>query len=621
MTRLILASAALLLLSAATAPASCLAVSDPVLSPISEMLGRDPAAALRMAGAALTTRGNMLPETRGRLMAMQAEGYGRLSQAENARRIATLGLEQPLAEDSEARVELLWILATNTFRAADLAILRPQVERAEAIATDAERQLCLTIALGSIHRMTGDLSEAAHLLFDAYRGSEGKTTTLVHAEATRLLARLWGDVGNDIAALELNRAVIEFETAHDNRFLLAMAHGFRGIYLNNLRRFREAIPELEFAAASHRQSAASIGEAYIDKELCRAFIGLEQWAPARMRCARARTEFARQGEAGLPHTELLTAEIDLAENKIGDARRRLDTLIDQSAGPALLNEFEPFRLRAEANRRAGDLSAALSDLHQYIERYRRWKDAATTRQTLVHSAQFTADLLAARAETLQKTLHAERSTAEANRMSLMVSVVALALVLIIFCRMHYLDIRHRRRLVDVANTDALTGLPNRRHILDRATALLAESRGNSQAFSVALLDLDRFKAINDTYGHSAGDRVLKGLAAAATANLPPGALMGRWGGEEFLIVFANRCPEDCRADLERLRREAGLIKPHPGAAEPVNFSAGVSGDDDPDLSVEQIIDRADRELYRAKTAGRGQTCLLRPGPNAVAAPL
>jgi len=614
MARFIFIAALCVLLSPEAALASCLPVFSPLLSPISDMLGRDPAAALRMAGSVLATRGSLSPEVRGRLMAMQAEAYGRLSHAEDARRIAQGGLEQSLAPEGEARVELLWVLATNTFRASDLAVLRPEVEQAAATAVDTDKRLCLDLALGSIHRMTGNFGRAAHFLFEAYRRSDGEANALAHAEATRLLARLWADVGNDSAALELNKSVIAFETANGNTFLLAMAHGFRGIYLNNLRRFREALPELELAGAAHRQAAAGASEAYIDKELCRALIGLERWEEARRRCDRARAAFIRLGEAGLPHTALLTAEIDLAENKLADARNRLDALIGERNDPVFLNDFEPFRLRAEVNRRMGDLSMALDDLQQYITRYKRWKDATTERQTLVHSAQFAANLQATRAETLQRTLQAERNAAEADQSRLLVSVIALALVLIIVFRMHYLDIRHRRRLVEVANTDPLTGLPNRRHILDRATALLAEARGKGEPFSVAMLDLDHFKAINDTYGHLAGDLVLKEIAAAATATLPAKTPMGRWGGEEFLIVFVGHDPEACSAHLARLRLSAAFIKPHPDAKGHVNFSAGIAEDDGLALPVEQIIDQADKALYLAKTSGRGQTCLFRSMP-------
>lgn len=608
-----------LLVASSVVEASCLPPSDPLLSSISTLIGRDPAAAARSAEEVLRSRDDLLPETRGRLLALQAEGYGRLSRAEAARRIALSGLDEALTADSEARVELLWILATNTFRADDLAALKPWVEQLmKGNEAESAKDICLTIALGSIQRMRGDLSEAARLLFNAYRLGRTPALTLAQAEATRLLARLWADAGNDAAALELNRIVIDFEEASGNSFLLDMAHGFRGIYLNNLRRFDEALAELELARVSHRQAGASIGVAYVEKEFCRALVGLGQWDRARPRCERARAEFARFGEGGgLPQTDLLTAEIELAENKVGEARRRLDEIIARGEGPAMVSQFEPFRLRAEANRRLGDLSAALSDLGEYIARYGRWKDSATARQTLVLSAQFANDLQATRAEALQKTLHAERAERRANTQIMIVAVVAMLLVLLILFRMHYLDLRHRRRLIEIANTDALTGISNRRHILERAKERLAAASDAGRAFSVALLDLDHFKTINDNYGHQVGDTVLKRVATTAAARLPADASIGRWGGEEFLVVFDGHGLEACAAHLERLRLDVRQIWAQRDAAMPIDFSAGLAGNDDPHLTLEQMVERADKALYRAKAGGRGRTCLSRPGPSIV----
>jgi hypothetical protein len=174
--RLTLAFILFLVLPAADASAACLPITSPVLLPVSDMVGRDPTRALRMAESVLASGESFSPEELGRLFALKAESHGRLSQAEEARRTAALGLEQPLAADGEARAELLWLLATNTFRPADLVSLRAQVEQAAATTTPATgRRICLAIALGSIQRMTGNFGEAAQFLFNAYASAMGKT--------------------------------------------------------------------------------------------------------------------------------------------------------------------------------------------------------------------------------------------------------------------------------------------------------------------------------------------------------------------------------------------------------------------------------------------------------------
>lgn len=574
--------------------------------------------ASQMADRFLASKQDLTAEAKGRLRALQAEGFGRRSQAAGARRISNLGLAEPLTADSDARVELLWILATNTDRPEQLALLQSEIEALAAKAVPhSARAICLDIALGNIQRVRGNFGEAARLLFQAYHASDLPALALAKIEATRLLGRVWGDAGNDDAALELNRTVIEFENANGNTFMLGMARGYRGIYLNNSRRFEEALPELEASRASHQRFFASASEAHIENEFCRARIGLRQWGVARLHCDRAKEKFILANETGFDRTELLTAEIDLAEERLGDARRRLDDIIGKGATAAGINLFEAFRLRAELHQRQGDYPAALSDLYAYIQKHGRWKEAATARQTLVLSERFAAVLHATRAEALQKTLELERQTARVNSQSSLVMIGAMACVMLILCRMRFVDVRHQRRLTLIANTDLLTGIPNRRHILERAKEALAAARGTGRAFSVALLDLDHFKAINDRFGHLTGDTALKQVAAAAEAHLPVGATMGRWGGEEFLIVFEGHGLDDCSAHLEKLRHEITLIRPHRDAVIPLNFSAGLSGNDDATLSIEQMINQADHALYRAKACGRGQTQRFQSEPRAL----
>ncbi len=153
-----------------------------------------------------------------------------------------------------------------------------------------------------------------------------------------------------------------------------------------------------------------------------------------------------------------------------------------------------------------------------------------------------------------------------------------------------------------AETDSLTGLANRRAFVGRAQAHLA---GRTRPVSLILFDLDHFKAINDTYGHSVGDGVLVAFGHAANTVLPEGALVGRMGGEEFACMLvgcdaeaATRAAEQVRITIAkialvayprlRIRVSAGVATTRPGAA---------NGFDD-------LMRRADAALYEAKDAGR-----------------
>ena len=152
-------------------------------------------------------------------------------------------------------------------------------------------------------------------------------------------------------------------------------------------------------------------------------------------------------------------------------------------------------------------------------------------------------------------------------------------------------------------TDKLTGLANRRKLEAALQSELLRARRYGKIFSVILLDVDHFKNVNDTHGHQAGDEVLVRLAALLTANARETDLVGRWGGEEFLIV----CPETSLTLVstlaERYRQE--LEQQDFGEIGQITSSFGVTACEEGD-DVQRLIQRADQALYRAKESGRNR---------------
>ncbi|UJX42713.1 sensor domain-containing diguanylate cyclase [Desulfovibrio sp. JY] len=153
----------------------------------------------------------------------------------------------------------------------------------------------------------------------------------------------------------------------------------------------------------------------------------------------------------------------------------------------------------------------------------------------------------------------------------------------------------------LANTDALTGLNNRKAINETLDAAMAHFEKDDTPFAVLMLDIDRFKAVNDTHGHQAGDTVLRTVADILRANCRQRDAVSRWGGEEFLIVSQGGDANDARALAERLR--AAVAAGRFPAAEQVTVSIGVvcARKDD---TLDSLISRADAALYAAKHAGR-----------------
>lgn len=172
------------------------------------------------------------------------------------------------------------------------------------------------------------------------------------------------------------------------------------------------------------------------------------------------------------------------------------------------------------------------------------------------------------------------------------------------------DISDRVRLMDLlqkeAGTDELTGLPNRREFLDVVENILR----TDDALSVLMIDIDYFKKVNDTYGHDAGDEVLRALAKVGTAASRSMDIFARWGGEEFVVAMPATDLEHARARAEMLRStiEAQDFVYNWRTSKPIPFtlSIGVATRAPGEHDVQAILKRADQALYRAKEAGRNR---------------
>ena len=150
------------------------------------------------------------------------------------------------------------------------------------------------------------------------------------------------------------------------------------------------------------------------------------------------------------------------------------------------------------------------------------------------------------------------------------------------------------RVEALARTDMLTGLPNRRAWEEELRRELARVRRQGDALAVAMLDLDHFKAFNDTHGHQAGDRLLATLGTLWTTELRVSDFAARYGGEEFVALLPACPPDEARAIIERMRQ---------AIPEGQTCSAGVAYWDGEE-SPEALMGRADAALYEAKRAGR-----------------
>ncbi len=168
------------------------------------------------------------------------------------------------------------------------------------------------------------------------------------------------------------------------------------------------------------------------------------------------------------------------------------------------------------------------------------------------------------------------------------------------------------KLETLSRTDPLTGLLNRRSLEDFLAKEYSRFKRHGTKFSVLLLDIDHFKSINDQYGHSSGDRVLKRLADSCTDSLRKHDVMARYGGEEFCVILPYTNADQAAVLAEKLRTgiAAGTVEVRDSEVR-VTTSIGVSEVQATDKNPGEILERADAALYEAKQSGRNRVCLSR----------
>lgn len=170
--------------------------------------------------------------------------------------------------------------------------------------------------------------------------------------------------------------------------------------------------------------------------------------------------------------------------------------------------------------------------------------------------------------------------------------------------------RQRDEMRVLAQTDALTGLPNRRAALEQLSAISVSARRSGQPAAVGFLDIDHFKDINDVHGHEVGDQVLRAFARILRSTFRGADYVARMGGEEFLVVLPGASPEQAKARIESLSPLLATIGHTLRLPElRVTLSAGVTGVEADDVEIGPLLQRADAAMYAAKRAGRERVVL------------
>jgi diguanylate cyclase (GGDEF)-like protein len=211
--------------------------------------------------------------------------------------------------------------------------------------------------------------------------------------------------------------------------------------------------------------------------------------------------------------------------------------------------------------------------------------------------------------------HRKHAAYERVAVAGLLALAALMLVTLVLARPLLRAFRWTEEQASEARIDSLTGLANRRAIEEVLAAEISRAQRFAHQLAIVLLDLDRFKEINDSFGHGAGDVMLRAVSRLLTSLARQGDTVARWGGEEFVVVLPETDLDGARRFAERLRR---TIEAHSVGEMRTSASCGVATML-PEDTVEALVGAADQALYLAKSNGRNRTESAVRGPRPAAA--
>ncbi|MFD1611409.1 EAL domain-containing protein [Sphingomonas tabacisoli] len=468
----------------------------------------------------------------------------------------------------------------------------------------------IEVLMGSVQPALTDFLSA----YDIYR-SLGDTRS--QAIVLQNLGSLYLDARDYERSLRYYQQANEVHSA--DPVLALTAHNNRGNAFKELGRYKDAEAEFQLALTAAKASESDLLQARILSNLASAQM-LEGKLDQAESTARLGLRISQRAAVGWePYLWGVRAQIALARGDLGGARALIEKTF---AGVELEHSTAPYRDFHDTARqiyiRAGDAPLAF----RHLAALKRLDDEAREVAATTSSALMAARFDAANQETRIAKLKAERLTREADlaasrqrvQQLTMIGSIGLLTALTIFTIgfFAYRAIRRSRNRVAEANVklnhaarhDALTGLPNRRFIRELLHDALSVQPKRSCA--LMLIDLDRFKSVNDTLGHEAGDALLLEVGNRLHEVLPEGAFAGRLGGDEFAAIVQDVEP----AKLEEIAGSVveALSAPYPvvGATATIGASIGIATAESEATTVDLLTRNADLALYCSKHQGRGK---------------
>ncbi len=598
----------------APAPAACIPNADPAIRALQVMVDQDANAALKKVQPLLDAEAGAPkpdPERLAALYGVQAQAFSILERESDARAAIFKGLKFATDNTDPVRVGLLSMYAENVYDQASIASAVEATEIAQAAQKRGSlADICLLIGRGLLQYRENREDLAIGSLTQAYNASTSPAFAEPRILAAGVLSTVLRSMGDYTQSLALNQEAIDWDIAQHAPLALSVDRFLRGKILLLMKKYSEAIEEFDESRKISAQLNDAQGMAYSNARVCEARIELGQIAKATPACESALHTFVASHFADeMKDTLVLLARIDLAEGHPEKALTILNEVLDHSGTDVLpLRVASLYEWRARTNAALHNYRDAYSDLAEYTRRNQVSNDADRNKQAAALRARFETDREIERNALLKRELDLSHEQSQRQAQQLRWNAIAAASgVLVIALLIYFLvtNFRFRQQLVRLASQDSLTGLPNRRRTAELAAAALATATASQRPLTIAIIDMDHFKFINDRCGHATGDYVLREFARMGRESLREDTVLGRWGGEEFLLIMPDATQDVALTTLERLRALVfGIHLPPSGAGLQVSLSAGLASRDKQVRSLDELIARADAALYVAKNEGR-----------------
>jgi diguanylate cyclase (GGDEF)-like protein len=594
--------------------ATCLISADPAIRELQTLVDKDATRALQQIRTLLQLQQGVPAADAppmASLYAVQAQAYSILELDEDARNAALKGLKFATLATDPVHIDLLSTYAENVYDAAGMGTAIKSIDAARASQVKGSlADTCLLITRGLLQYRQDRADLAIGSLTQAYYASTAPEFALPRIISASVLSSVMRSTGDYAQALALNQEVIDWDTQQGATLSLSVNRFLRGKILNLMKQYAAAIEEFTEARKLSVQLHDAQGVAYADLLDCTARIELDQLDRAASACNSAlRTFTVAHSANAMKETKGLLARIDLAKGRAEKALNTWNEVLDHEGADLLPSRVASlYQWRARANAALHNYRDAYADLTEYARRYAAANDAERTKAAAALRARFETDREIERNALLKRELDVSREHSQRQAQALRWNaIVVTSGVLVIALLIYFLIVnrRYRQQLVKLASQDGLTGLPNRRRTAELATSALADATAMQTPLTIAIIDMDHFKIINDRCGHATGDFVLKEFARVGRESLRESDVLGRWGGEEFLLVMPGATLEFAMASLERMRTLVfGIRLPASGAGMRVSLSAGLATSLRHGRSLDEMIARADSALYVAKNEGR-----------------